>query len=102
MEKTYLAEFRGDKKSYPRGPFAQSNAEQIGLWKKFMEAQHRWELDREDTTLMMEFDDALTAYRNSIQPLVEASSQTFSFSSIFKLAMEQHLAKKGARIGGFS
>jgi hypothetical protein len=62
-----------------------------------MEAQYRFELDPKNATpeMIREFEDALRDYRVPLMAYVNSynASRRFAFS-IFKLAMEQHLAKK--------
>jgi hypothetical protein len=102
MKRTYLATSR-EPRFYPTGPFPQSSAEQIELWRKRMEAQYRFELDPQNRTVMREFDAAHTDWHNSIQPLIDelnrqAAGRKISTSSIFKLAAEQHLAEKAESV----
>lgn len=94
MERTYIAARVGPR-FYTQGPFQQSTAEQIGLWRKCMEAEYRWELNPHNEILMMESAVAFTEYHQSIWPIAQSLTKTFHFFSIFKLAIEQHLARKG-------
>lgn len=61
----------------PDGPFPHCTPEQMELWKKSQEAQHRFEVAFPNVSqeLIREHETTRMAYRNSFQPLLNAMNE---------------------------